>query len=244
MKLGFYDSGLGGISVLKNFVERFGNRYSYVYFGDSANAPYGDKSPEQLVLFLENIFDYMLQAEVDIVISACNTSSMYLHEVDRDLYPFEILSLFDAMKKFFETNKFSEKLALLATQATVNSRRYEAWKADILPLACPLIVPLIEAGKLEEAKSAWLNYLSQLPRDINRVIVGCTHYSFLLDEQQKQKFQFIDPAQIIAAQFADSVYADATILGDKSSNDIDIKFHFTKADQNYGRVAQSLLAQR
>ena len=86
MKLGFYDSGLGGLSVLREFVEKYQSRYSYVYFGDSARAPYGTKSPEQLKSYVVEIADYMQEKEVDVLISACNSSSMYLAEIDFDDY--------------------------------------------------------------------------------------------------------------------------------------------------------------
>lgn len=243
MRLGFYDSGLGGLSVLKAFIERFGNKFSYLYYGDSANAPYGDKSPEQLISLMKNIFEYMQEQEVDIVVSACNTSSMYLQDIDRDDYSFEILSLFQAMKKFFESYKTSSPIALLATQASINSKRYLNWGVEIFPVACPRIVPFMESGQLESAKLAFDEYLSSVPPEIKTIIIGCTHYSFLVDQELRQKYNFLDPAEIIASQFADSIYADRSFMQKTNTSDeLDLNFHFTKADQSYVQTAQSLLA--
>jgi glutamate racemase len=243
LRLGFYDSGLGGLSVLKAFIERFGNKFSYLYYGDSANAPYGDKSPEQLISLMKNIFEYMQEQEVDIVVSACNTSSMYLQDIDRDDYSFEILSLFQAMKKFFESYKTSLPIALLATQASINSKRYLNWGVEIFPVACPRIVPFMESGHLESAKLAFDEYLSSVPPEIKTIIIGCTHYSFLVDDELRQKYNFLDPAEIIASQFADSIYADRSFMQKTNTSDeLDLNFHFTKADQSYVQTAQSLLA--
>jgi len=243
LRLGFYDSGLGGLSVLKAFIERFGNKFSYLYYGDSANAPYGDKSPEQLISLMKNIFEYMQEQEVDIVVSACNTSSMYLQDIDQDDYPFEILSLFAAMKKFFDSYQASLPIALLATQASINSKRYLNWGVEIFPVACPRIVPFMESGHLESAKLSFDEYLSTVPAEIKTIIIGCTHYSFLVDDDHRQKYNFLDPAEIIANQFADSIYADQSFMQKANAADeLDLNFHFTKADQSYVQTAQSLLA--
>jgi glutamate racemase len=243
LRLGFYDSGLGGLSVLKAFIERFGNKFSYIYFGDSANAPYGDKSPEQLIDLMKNIFQYMEDQEVDIVISACNTSSMYLHQMDRDIYSFEILSLFDAMKKFFESYSRGAPIALLATQASINSKRFLDWGVEIYPIACPRVVPFMEGGDLVSAKLAFDEYLSLIPAEIDTVIIGCTHYSFLVDDVNRSRFKFLDPAEIIADQFSKSIYADSSLMNKNNlSQELDLSFHFTKADEIYLRTAQSLLA--
>jgi glutamate racemase len=243
LRLGFYDSGLGGLSVLKAFIERFGNKFSYIYYGDSANAPYGDKTPEQLINLMKIIFDYMQEQDVDIVVSACNTSSMYLQDIDKDEYPFEILSLFDAMKKFFKSYTQGAPIALLATQATINSKRYLDWDVKIHPIACPRIVPFMETGDLVSAKLAFDQYLSLVPNEVDTVIVGCTHYSFLIEDHHRKKYNFLDPAEIIADQFSDSVYSDAILMQENiSSQELDLSFHFTKADQSYVQIAQNLLA--
>jgi glutamate racemase len=243
LRLGFYDSGLGGLSVLKAFIERFGNKFSYFYYGDSANAPYGEKTPQQLLELMKNIFNFMQDKDIDLVISACNTSSMYLDQIDKDDYPFEILSLFSAMKKFFTTYASTSPIAFLATQATIDSKRYLEWNVEIYPIACPAIVPLMEAGDLESAKLAFDEYLSQVPPEIKTIIIGCTHYSFLVENRHKIKYNFIDPAEIITSQFADSVYSISFVRSAPSDSlNLDLSFHFTKGDQVYFQTAQSLLA--
>lgn len=209
MKIGLYDSGLGGLSVLDRFARQY-PEHSYLYFGDSARAPYGDKSPEELKTFVYEIFDYMQSKEVDLVISACNTSSMFLDEMDLSPYNFKVISLFDIMKTFFaknielEINKCArrssatllskEKIAFLATPTNIDSQRYLDWGVEIEAIKCPALVPLVEAGELDAAKAEFINYLDMVSADINNVIVGCTHYSFLVP--QNSRFSFLDPAEI------------------------------------------------
>ncbi len=246
MRLGFYDSGLGGLSVLKEFVAKFGTKYSYSYFGDSARAPYGDKSPEQLKSYVFEIAEYMQVDEVDILISACNTSSMYLDEIDLDDFSFQIISLKNVMDKYFAENgsKYKDKrIALMATNATIDSGRYKNWQVNIHPVKCPTIVPLFEAAKFNEAKLEWQRYLNELPKDIHDVIIGCTHYS-LLNENGSSNYNFIDPAKLVLEQFSGSVFNDGIInyVKEKADTELDIKINFTKGSDEYLKLATELLA--
>lgn len=243
MKLGFYDSGLGGLSVLKEFISKFNTKYSYSYFGDSARAPYGDKSPEQLKSYILEISEYMEAVGVDVLISACNTSSMYLDEIDLSDFSFQIISLKNVMDKYFtdNTGKYENKrVALMATNATIDSGRYKSWSVNIYPVKCPTIVPLLESANLNAAKLEWQNCLNELPEDIHDVIIGCTHYSFLTEPGA---FNFIDPAKLVLEQFSSSIFNDGIInyVDTQKKIELDINLHFTKASDEYLKLATELL---
>lgn len=211
MKIGLYDSGLGGLSVLNRFLAQYPD-FEYIYYGDSARAPYGEKSKEELKSFVTEIFDFMEDKKVDIVISACNTSSMLLHEMDLGDYSFKVLSLFDVMKDHFEIEEAlnanccdkrkasSASYGFLATPANIDIKRYKDWATTVFPVKCPRLVPLVESGKIEKAREEFSNYLSELPEEINKVIVGCTHYSFLVNNKTNNHFlnyDFLDPADVL-----------------------------------------------
>ncbi|MDA1020976.1 MAG: aspartate/glutamate racemase family protein [Cyanobacteria bacterium] len=238
MRLGFYDSGLGGLSVLKEFIARYGSKYSYVYFGDSARAPYGTKSAEQLKSYVLEIADFMQEKQVDVLVSACNSSSMYLDEMNFEDYFFQIISLNDVLAKYFEANQFDKPVALIATQATIASGRYKNWSVDIHPVACTDLVPLIETGKLDEAKLNWQAHLKNLPETITDVIIGCTHYSFLA---KGADYHFIDPAKLVVEQFASSIFDDGLLNYQTKDKELDIDVHFSKADEKYLELVSSLL---
>ncbi len=211
MKLGFYDSGLGGLSVLREFIKRFGAAHSYVYVGDSARAPYGTKSREEIISCVTDILNYFKSSGVDLVVSACNTSSMYLDEMSLSSYPFKIISLFETMTKYF-ADGHCPAAALLATPSTIASQRYLEWNSKISPVACPDLVPLIESGELAQAQIRFSEYLAELPKEINAVIIGCTHYSFLTPSQSR--FNFIDPAVIVAEQFGLSTSSNGPVAAE------------------------------
>jgi glutamate racemase len=207
MKIGLYDSGLGGLSVLKEFLREFGLCHEYIYLGDSARAPYGSKTKEELLNFMREIFDLMQSFGVDYLISACNTSSMYIHHLDLSKFSFEAMNLFDPMKEFFIKHKFKNEIALLATEANINSKRYLEWDASIYPIKCPKLVPLIENGDLNKAQEEFVNYLSEVPGNIKDIILGCTHYAFLanaeISQVRKSCYSFIDPAKVLISYIKD-----------------------------------------
>lgn len=246
MKIGFYDSGLGGISVLKKFLTFYNNQHSYFYYGDSARAPYGDKDPSLLLEYLKEIFSYMANLEVDIVISACNTTSAILDHIDMDDYIFDVISLHTVMQDYFKTNlqgslikEMQLPVALLATQNTINSKKYKSWGLNLTTQACPELVVLIEAGKLKEARQKWLEYLDKLDPSIKHVIVGCTHYSFLTSESDR--FRYIDPSEIMVEYFKTSIYADHLLADQKEKKSLNLNLFFSKTSPEYQELCDRLL---
>jgi glutamate racemase len=251
MKLGFYDSGLGGLSVLRSFLKKYGTSYSYYYYGDSARAPYGDKSPSEIISYMKDIFQIMHEKEVDVVISACNTSSALLDQMDLDDYLFQTISLVDVVKDYFKNSfdaaiirDFNLPVGFLATQGSVNSGKYKSWGVNTQAIACPKIVPLVEAGKLNEAKIEWTRYLNMLDPSVEYVIIGCTHYSFLVDEQANSKYKFIDPAKLCSEFFSKSIFSDSLVNYKPTSDKkkLELEMEFSKSDEQYFKLAERLLS--
>ncbi len=238
MKIGFYDSGLGGLSVLRESVLAY-PEHDYVYWGDSARAPYGAKSPEQLKVFLKDALDYMQAKEVELVVSACNTTSMYIPDINIATYDFKIIDLHSVMKDFFAANQF-DKVALLATEANINKARFEEWSVAVQAIKCPTLVPLVEALDFDAAKKEWQHYLSKVEDGIKNIVVGCTHYAFLLAESED--FQFIDPAHIALAAIGEFALHPATHVS-SAHEACNIDFHFTANQERNIKAANELLFQ-
>lgn len=248
MKIGFYDSGLGGLSVLREFIKAYGKDYEYYYFGDSARAPYGGRSKEELKEFTLETLDKMHEEDVDLVISACNTTSMLLHELDLEDYFFQVMSLFDVMNEYFSKDlkasllkDMKTPIALLATSSNIDMGRYKDWGLNIHPVKCPELVPLVEAGNLEEAKTEWKKKLDSLPENIKHVIIGCTHYSFLYEDYKG--FEFIDPAKLCVQSFKNSLFADSLLSFDPEEHKrkLELKTEFSKSSDEYLKLVSKLL---
>ncbi|MDK2906396.1 MAG: glutamate racemase [Petrotoga sp.] len=200
MKIGLFDSGIGGLTVLKKVIENFGN-HEYFYLADNLNVPYGSKPISFLRENLKNILSFFNKKKVDLLISACNTTDSIVKKTNFDTknYSFSYVSIIDNAIKTIERN---DSVLLLATENTINLGAYKEAliKKKITNLeekACPLFVPLIEEGYWDGqmAESVLRFYLQDSKSKYHKVILGCTHYPIL--EKQIRKYtnsSIVDPA--------------------------------------------------
>ncbi|MFZ4085023.1 MAG: glutamate racemase [Vampirovibrionia bacterium] len=190
LRLAFYDSGIGGFSVLREFLKFFkdinketaaqgvvtetnlpGLKIEIHYIADSARAPYGARSLEDIKRYVQEFSDFAANLGIDYFISACNTSSNLFEDLDFSAYKFKTLNLFTALNSFLEKEK--ETLALanlyyLATKANIASGKYKNLVLKVNPLACPKLVPLIEKFNFDEALSVLeTEYLGNVEDDEN-----------------------------------------------------------------------------
>lgn len=198
--IAIFDSGYGGLTVLKPIMELL-PEYDYLYLGDNARAPYGNHSQENIKKFSEQAVDYLFKQGAKIIIFACNTTSaVALRSIQKkylkgkDEKDRKILGvLIPAAEEVVKSTK-SKKVAIVGTKATVDSKSYdeEIHKLDpsikITSKACPLLVPFIEEGwhKKPEATSILKKYLRPLKtHNPDTLILGCTHYPLMEKEFKK-----------------------------------------------------------
>ncbi|ACX51630.1 glutamate racemase [Ammonifex degensii KC4] len=185
--IGLFDSGVGGLTVLAQIVRLLPHE-SIVYFADTLNLPYGDKTPAELIALGDRIIRFLLAQGVKCVVFACNTSSSISLEVLQQRYPVPMLGLLQAGARLALKSSRRGRIGILATAATVKSGAYEKAIKDLCPQAqvfsqaAPRLVPLIESGEIDtpEAEAALREYLTPLKEaGIDTLIFGCTHYPFL-----------------------------------------------------------------
>ncbi|MFC1616349.1 glutamate racemase [Patescibacteria group bacterium] len=219
--IGIFDSGVGGLTVLKPIMELL-PKYDYVYLGDNSRAPYGNKNKEAIINFSEQAINYLFDQGVVLIIFACNTASSvalrplqkkYLSgkdETDR-----KILGVLRPVVEKAAQGKHDKIIGIVGTKATVNSKSYEKEithldpKIKIVSKACPLLVPFIEEGwhNKPEAISILKKYLRQLKSfHINELILGCTHYPFMHKHFQRimgNKVEILESGEITAKSLQD-----------------------------------------
>jgi glutamate racemase len=220
--IGFFDSGLGGLSILKEVVKRF-PEYSYIYLGDNKEAPYGGKSLEEIYALTLKGVDYLFKEGAQLIILACNTaSSGALRRIQKEYltrkYPQrKVLGVIFPTVESFLGNFEERTVGILATQATVESQVYpkEFLKFDngikVYQQAAPLLVPLIESGQVfsKEGEQVVKDYLSKLlsqSSQIKTVILGCTHYLLIKNIFQKlvlPDIKFFCQDQVVADKLGD-----------------------------------------
>lgn len=183
--IGIFDSGLGGITVLRSLAEKFPHE-SFVYLGDIARLPYGNKSPETIRLYGLQIMRWLKTQDVKAMIIACNSaSSVFLGEDE-----FEGIPLFNVIEPGAQAviDSQAKSVAVLGTSATIRSKAYSQTLHKLDPeikvqeISCPLFVPLVEEGETKGviARAVFDKYLSELAKKTpEAVILGCTHYPML-----------------------------------------------------------------
>lgn len=209
-KIAFLDSGVGGITVFEKLKKLLPNE-NYVYLGDLKNFPYGSKTYEQLLEITTKNFDYFKTLGVKAVVMACNTTSATVYEDLKNKYDFKIYPIIQSSANAIAKLPV-KKIGVFATEATIKNGAYgrELKKhnpnLEVFEIACPTWVKIVEDKSQNEPESIeQVNfYLKQmLANNPDKIILGCTHYPYLLEVMEKfaptnQKGLFIDPSEYFA----------------------------------------------
>ncbi len=179
MRIGVFDSGLGGINVLKELINKYPNNH-YIYYGDTLNLPYGNKSKEELMKLATNIINYLISREVDIIIIACGTISSNCYNELKALYNVPIYDIITPTLNYIKNSNY-RNLGLIATNGTVNSQIFANNPKISIIKATPSFVPIIESNKILENIDNIINELSVFKNKVDGLILGCTHYPILKD---------------------------------------------------------------
>ena len=185
--IGFFDSGVGGISVLREAIKLL-PKEDFIYLGDSKNAPYGTKKVDEVITLSFNAVDFLLKHEVKAVVVACNTATSAAIDALRQKYgSIPIIGIEPALKPAVELNK-QGKIIIMATPMTLSeSKFYSLMKSyeeelEIETVPCAGLVELIEEGilegeQIEEYLKSKLN--PYMESKIASIVLGCTHYPFI-----------------------------------------------------------------
>ena len=207
--VGVYDSGLGGLSVVKALRAHLPNE-SIVYVADNARVPYGGRSPEEIRRFSQEVIDFLVEQGVKTIVCACNTSSVLILPALKRYRGVTVLGLARAGAVLPPEVK---RVGLLATEATVRSQQYKQMLRLHHPFvayeeqACPAFVPLIESGHWEgpEAEAAVQAYVAPLlQKKVDALLLGCSHYPYLapLLTRMAPHIRLINPAEQMAHMLA------------------------------------------
>jgi len=183
MRIGLFDSGLGGLTVLKEFKKKYPNN-EYIYFGDNKNLPYGSKNKNELFKLASKSIEFLLSKNVDLVIIACGTVSSNVYNELKDKYNIPIYDIITPVINYINDSDF-KNVGLMATQATISSNKFKKGiNKQFYGQACPLLVPYIEGDKSININSRLNEYLSNI-KNYDAIILGCTHYPLLENEIKK-----------------------------------------------------------
>ncbi len=223
-KIALFDSGVGGLTVLDKLKQILPNE-NYIYFGDLKHIPYGEKSKEELIKYADDIFTFFNNKDIKAAVMACNTTSANTYEELKNNYKFKIYPIIQSVSKIISQMPI-KKVGVLATRATINSGAYakELKKHNpdlqIFEMACPPWVEIVESQKENEEESIKIvkEYLEKmLSNKPDKIILGCTHYPYLLDVLSKfaPREMFIDPS-LFFAEFIKKDLENNNLLSDSA----------------------------
>ncbi len=185
--IGVFDSGIGGLTVLKALVDLMPNE-DFIYLGDTARLPYGTKSAEIIIRYSRENSEFLLAKGIKMLVVACNTASaVALGEIQRDTIVPVIGVIEPGARRAVKVSR-SGKIGVIGTEATIGSGAYTRTiqrlrpGAEIYTRACPLLVPLVEEGWIDNeiAERTVAYYLESLKASgIDALLLGCTHYPLL-----------------------------------------------------------------
>ena len=184
--IGIFDSGMGGISVLKEATKML-PKESFIYYGDGKNIPYGTKSIDELIDLSDKICDYLIHKHhVKAIVIACNTATSAAVIYLRKKYDIPIIGMEPAIKPAVKSC-FGGKVGVLATPVTLREEKFQKLASlynentSIVELPAPNLVHLVERGIVEgeDAKVEILKALSGYEKDLDAIVLGCTHFVFL-----------------------------------------------------------------
>jgi len=253
IKIGIFDSGLGGLTVFKSLANTYRNNTSFIYLGDLAHLPYGDKSQESIIKYSQRIVDFFIKKKVDIIIVACNSaSSVALNQIKCDV-PI-IGTIQPSVQSVIKSNN-SKLIGIIGTDTTINSKAYNRAFEDynnytIYSVSCPLFVPIVEEGweNTDIAHQIAAKYLNQFQSiNLDTIILACTHYPMLLDTLKSvfkklghHNLYFIDSGKAITQYLSSKL----SLSPDQAPADIlhlNDKFYITDTSYQFNKLANRFL---
>lgn len=253
-KIGVFDSGFGGLTVLRELMTAVPNA-DYLYIGDTARLPYGSKSPATVARYATSSVQFLLDRGAEYLVIACNTASALAMDAIRAAVSRPVLGVIEPGAHAALALTRTKTVSVIGTAATIQSHAYLAalQRLDVAAVekACPLLVPLIEEGWVDHpvTKQVAKIYLDELWReehtdgykDPDVLVLGCTHYPLikpLLHELLPAKTQLVDSAQATAHELAG-------VLGKASSsgNEPAVQFFATDSVEKFRALGSRFLGQ-
>ncbi|WP_295158448.1 glutamate racemase [uncultured Brachyspira sp.] len=257
MPIGVFDSGFGGLTVLKQLLKILPNE-NYIYLGDNINIPYGDKTKEEIEKLTFKMADFLINQKCKMLVIACNTISACSYSILKDKYQIPIIEVISNGVKDALNNTKNNNIYIIGTEFTIQSNAYKNEinkynkinknnKVKITQLACRKLCPMIENdwSSYDNRLEVLNSYLENIDENSDTLILACTHYTHILDDiknllQNNIKNNIkniIDPAYYTAASVKQ--YLEKNNLLNNNNNNI--KIYTTENIQKANRIIDIFL---
>lgn len=223
MKIGIFDSGIGGLTVLKNLYNNYPNN-EYIYLGDTINLPYGSKTKEELENLSSKDVEFLLNKNVDIIIIACGTVSSNCYKYLKNKYQIPIYDIISPTIEYINNSNF-KSIGIIATEATINSHIFKqniTKSKNIFEIKTPKFVPIIENNNHQELNKVIDEYLKEYKDKLDILILGCTHYPIIasnLKEYLNNNTKLLDMSEPLLNKITNNNKSSINIYFSKLTNE-------------------------
>lgn len=251
--IGVFDSGVGGLTVAREIMRNLPDEH-IVYFGDTARVPYGSKSQETVIRYSKQIVRFLQTQHVKAIVIACNTASALALDAIEGELDIPILGVLRPGAKVAAETTKNKRVGVIATESTIRSGMYGRYikahdpEITVYGKACPLFVPLVEEGWLKDpvTEEVARRYLKELlEKDIDSLILGCTHYPLIRSLMRKivgDKVQLVNPAYETALELGRLLTREG-LANDGGTDCAGEKYQFFVSDaaEKFAEFANSIL---
>ena len=244
MRIGLFDSGVGGFTVIK-MVAKLHLNISFVYLADTARLPYGVKSHNEIIQIADEISSWFSNQKIDALLVACNTTNAVALNVIKNKLDIPVFDLIESASSIIQESR----VGVIATPSTVKTKAYTKAILDFKPTAfvveqsCPRFVPMIEKDKIrsDEILAVAIDYLRPiLDQKIESLILGCSHYPLitpLLLSLLPTDFKLIDPAEALSLRLK-SFVGTKLINAENREYSFDSKFYVTADPKKFAKKVE------
>ena len=247
MRIGLFDSGVGGLTVLKKVIELLPNT-SFVYLADTARLPYGVKKTNEIRQIAEEISSWFTHQDIDAFLVACNTTNAIALDVIKKNLDVPVFDLIGSAATYIQESR----VGVIATPSTVKTKAYTNAilefkpKSFVIEQSCPEFVPMIEMDKInsDELTDVAIGYLRPLlNQKIDSLILGCSHYPLitpLITSILPSSVKLIDPAEALSLKL--KLFMDSKIsIFSKKKYSVESKFYVTSNTRQFSLKAKQWL---
>lgn len=247
--IGIFDSGVGGITVLKEIKEKLPEE-NIIYLGDTKNFPYGNKSKEDIIRFSIDNVQKLLKQNVKIIVIACGTATSQAIEILKEKFDIPIIGIIKPTVKYIKNQKF-DKVGVIATEGTIKNGAWERKLKEQIPniqvinKACPMLATIAEEGKAKskEGRKVIKEYMIPFKeKRVNKIILGCTHfpiYEQIIKEELEYDVELINTGKFISLELEQILKKNN--LENDNFNKGNIIIDLTKQEEQFNVIAQNIL---
>lgn len=246
--IGIFDSGVGGITVLKEIQKELPNE-DYIYLGDTENFPYGEKSQDEIVkLAIKNV-EYLIKKDVKIIVIACGTATSQAIESLHLKFDIPIVGIIEPTIQYVKKQKY-KKIGVIATEGTIRNGAWEKKLKENIPninvisRACPMLATIAEEGRAtgEEGRNAIREYMKPFKeKRIDKIILGCTHfpiYEQVIRKELGYDVELINTGRTVS-NYLKKYLNEKNLMANKEIGKIET--YLTKEEKEFSNIMQNIL---